>query len=111
MISFPFISAFLVTFFIPYINSNGIIKLKGGFIRSVRAFESSLLSVEGAIVGEDNNPCFPVPIETSGKFILKSGTIKARNGISILVHGKKEEKCGSIFGKNIDIQGEILYNQ
>lgn len=90
------------------INANGIIKLKGGFIRSICAFESSLLSVEGAIVGEDNKSCFPVPIETFGKLILKSGTVKARNGISVFVHGKEEK--ASIFGNHIDIQGEILYN-
>lgn len=93
------------------INTNGEVKLKGGFIRSVKVSENGILKVDGAIVGEDNKPKFTVPIEVFGKLILKSGTVKARDGVSVVAHS--EEKTGNVnvLSKDIDIKGKILYNR
>ncbi len=92
------------------INSNGIVKLNGGFIRSVRVFENGFLKVDGAIVGEDNKPRFPVPIEVFGKLTLKSGMVKARDGVSVFAHSLEKDGNVNVLGKDIDIKGKILYN-
>lgn len=93
------------------INAGGVVKLKGGFIRSVKVFEEGILIVDGAIVGEDNKPQFPVPIDISGKLILKRGTVKSREGVSAVVRGSQESDNINILGKDIDIKGKILYNK
>ena len=93
------------------INANGKVKLKGGFIRNIRTLENGVLIVDGAIVGEDNKLCFPVPIEVYGKLILKSGIVKSRDGISVFAHELKKDGNINILGRDIDIKGKILYNK
>ena len=72
---------------------------------------NGILKVDGAIVGEDNKPKFTIPIEVFGKLILKSGTVKARDGVSVVAHSGEKTGNVNVLSKDIDIKGKILYNK
>ena len=88
---------------------NGLLKVSGGFIRSIKGCEKSKILINSGIIGENNKLQYPVPIETYGKIEVSGGMIKNRNGISVYVHGKNNMES-SYFGNSVDITGKILYN-
>lgn len=88
---------------------NGALNVSGGFVRSVRGYEKSQISMTGGIIGEENELRYPIPIESFGKINICGGTVKSREGVSIYIHGK-DNMDNSNFNDSIDIAGKILYN-
>ena len=88
---------------------NGTLNVSGGFVRSVRGYEKSQISMTGGIIGEENELRYPIPIESFGKINICGGTVKSREGVSIYIHGK-DNMDNSNFNDSIDIAGKILYN-
>lgn len=91
------------------LNINGFLRVKSGFIRSIKGYYDSKIIIDGGIIGEDNEPQFPIPIECFGEIQLNRGLIKARDNISIFIH-KNTRTDVSILEQQVDIKGKILYN-
>ncbi len=94
----------------PTLNVNGILNVKGGFIRSIKGYVDSLITINAGIVGENNRPEYQIPIELFGRAEFLGGTIQDRNGISVLVHGTANQERVTICGNYVDIKGKLLYN-
>ncbi len=91
------------------LNINGLLRIRSGFIRSIKGYYDSKIIIDGGIIGEDNKPEFPIPIECFGEIKINRGIIKARDGISILIH--KNNKTKILVSKlAVDMKGEILYS-
>lgn len=91
------------------LNVNGSLRVKSGFIRSIKGYYESRIIIDGGIIGEDNELRFPMPIECFGKLKINRGTVKARDNISVFVH-KNSETTVSVLKRQVDIKGKILYN-
>lgn len=95
-------SAFLV---------NGKLIINGGFIRNIRGLECSNIFMNNGIVGEEDKLQFPLAIESWGKVQLNGGTVKSREGISIIMHNSEYCKInGNKYSSFVDIIGKIVYN-
>jgi hypothetical protein len=91
------------------LNVNGFLRIKGGFVRSIKGYYDSKIIIDGGIVGENNELKFPVPVECFGKISVNHGTVKARDGISIFIHKNGGTRV-SVLKRQVDIKGKILYN-
>ncbi len=91
------------------LNVNGFLRVKSGFIRSIKGYYNSRIIIDGGIIGEDNELRFPVPVECFGKIKINRGTIKARDDVSVFVH-KNAETDVSVLDDQVDIRGKVLYN-
>jgi len=95
-------SAFLV---------NCSLTIRGGFIKNIKGLECSKISIEGGIVGEKDKSKLNVPIESHGKVRLLSGSVRACEGVSVLIHGNGNEFKNNVsLSSGVDIDGEIIYN-
>lgn len=87
------------------------LEISAGFIRSIKGFENSKISIFGGIIGEKSNIKYPVPIKSSGKITVISGKIRDKDGTSIIVAEPGSCKIKKSNSESyIDISGKILYN-
>lgn len=92
--------------------ANCDLEINGGFINSIKGLETSKIKIHGGIIGKKNpSKNDHIPIETKGKLILNSGTIRCCENISVSISNEK-----NLIIKNenklikVDIEGKIIYN-
>lgn len=91
--------------------ANCKLEITAGFIRSIKGLENSEINISSGIIGEKSNVKYPIPLKSSGKIIIISGKIRAKNGTSIMINepGICKVKKSNL-GNHVDISGKILYN-
>ena len=91
----------------PTINLNGDLKVKGGFIESIKGSFDSKITIDGGIIGEKDEKQNLIPLECMGDLVLKSGEIRSCGGVSIKLSGKTSNNLKP--PESVEIMGKIWY--
>ena len=88
---------------------NGELLIRGGLVDSIKGMEQSEVVLENGIVGEHSGK--KIPIETMGRLNLRNGTVRSKDGVSILIYAQQNTKKNNLnLSTIVDIEGEIRYN-